>query len=454
MRRIFIFFAIFCFGTNSIVAQIQQQDINQLLISAILSRNADSVQLMLSQGANPNYEDVYGITPLLFAVETGDTNIIKLLLDKGAKIDIVPPYDPPAVSFAVINYKDTVLSFLLEHGANPDIEDWAGRTPLYYAIRNGNYTAADMLLLYGADPDRIVDGWTPLQLASYFNDTLLINMLIYYGADINMPDTLGITPLHVAAQYNNLLAAQDLVDNEARLDLLTNDLASPVDFAIYSRSHKVFDYLMEKDPSFDNFVNGQFDAYQVAEFQQNYHARRVLAKRGLRTPTFMLEYYVRFAQFFNFGSYMPGLDLGLRELFSNVSLTFGFYQRLMSKRILIQESEHVFYQYWESRWIIDITARKDLYLFHIGRVNSYLSLGANFLLSHATYRGTLLTDMTKEITPVGGLSFDYNRFGFDVLLTYLDMPLLNKGEVLANLGFYYRLPTTALKIKTKPKILY
>ena len=436
----------------SVEAQRPQKQ--ELLINAILSHNVDSVKLLLTQGANPNYENIYGITPLLFAVEQGDTAIIKILLDSGAKINIVPPYDPPAISFAVINFKDTVLRFLLEHNANPDIFDHAGRSPLYYAIVYGNYGAADLLLLYGADPDRLVNGWTPLQLATYYNDTLLINMLVYYGADVNKADTLGITPLHVAAQYNNLLAAKDLVGHQARLDLLTNDLASPIDFAIYSRSHVVFDFLIGQNPSFDNFVNGRYDAYQVAEYTQNYHARRTLAKNGMRTPSFVLEYYVRFTQFFNFGSYMPGMDIGVKELYSNVSLSFGFYKSLFNRRILIPQNEHVFYQYWESRWVIDLMVKRDFYLFHMGRINNYLSIGANFLMSYAAYRGTLMTDMSRRIAPAIGLSFDYNRFGMEALVTYLDMPLLSKTEFFGNIGLYYRLPTTQLRISTKGKILY
>ena len=431
-----------------------QIDKNQLLISSILNGNIDSVKLLLKQGANPNYENIYGITPLLFAVEQGDTVLIKILLDKGADMNIVPPYDPPAVSFAVINFKDTVLRFLLRQGANPNIVDQAGRTPLYYAIRNGNYQAADMLLFYGANPDTLIEGWTPLQLASYYNDTLLINMLVYYGADVNRPDTLGLTPLHVAAQFDNLLAAKVLLSRQARMDLLSKDLASPVDIAIYTRSHKVFDYLMGFGPSFDNFIDGRFDAYQVAVFQQNYHARHVLSQKGLRTPMIDIEYFVRLGQLFNTGDYMPGVGLGIKELFSGVSVSFDFYRRLFSKRIIIPENEHVYYQYWETRWALDVVGKKAFYLFHLGRLNNYLELGGSFLLSYATYRGTLMTDITKEFVPAIGYSFDYNRFSFEFLFTYFDKPLLMRRELYVNAGVYYRLPTTPLKIRTKKKILY
>ncbi len=151
---------------------------------------------------------------------------------------------------------------------------------------------------------------------------------------------------------------------------------------------------------------------------------------------------------------MFGLDVGVNELFTNISFSLGFYKRVFNKRIIIQQSEHVFYQYWESRWVVSLGAKKDFYLFNIGRVNNYFSLGANFLMSYAAYRGTLKTELSKEIAPLIGYSIDYKSFGADMLFTYLRKPMLHTREIYANIGVFYRLPTSPLRIRTKKKILY
>jgi ankyrin repeat protein len=45
------------------------------------------VELLLQNGACPNFEDEYGQTPLARAVEEGSVPVLQLLLDGGAKID-------------------------------------------------------------------------------------------------------------------------------------------------------------------------------------------------------------------------------------------------------------------------------------------------------------------------------------------------------------------------------
>jgi ankyrin repeat protein len=45
------------------------------------------MELLLQNGACPDFEDEYGQTPLARAVEEGNVPALQLLLDRGAKID-------------------------------------------------------------------------------------------------------------------------------------------------------------------------------------------------------------------------------------------------------------------------------------------------------------------------------------------------------------------------------
>jgi len=427
---------------------------NELLISAIINGNYDSVRVLLKQGADVNYETIYGITPVLFAVEKGDTNIIKLLLENGANINVVPPYDLPAIDFVIVNFRDTLLKFLLENGANPNLKDRKGITPLFYAIERGNYLAADLLLFYGAKVDEKVRDWTPLQFASLYNDTLLINMFIYYGADVNLRDTIGYSALHIASQYNNLLATEVLMKNGARLDLLSKDLASPIDISVYFRNNKVFDSLIQYKVDFDNLVLGRFNAFDVAVFQRNYHARRVLSKMGLRKAIFHIDFFAGIGQVLNFSDYLFGVDIGMLELYSNVSMSLGFYKRLFDKRIIIEQSPNVFYQYWESRSILRVQVKRSFYLFYINRVNNYFSVGLNYLISNSLYRGMFMQDLRVDFRPELGYNLDYDRFSLNFSFTLLPKPLVGKNEFYTNLGFYYYFPTNLMRLRTKKKLQF
>jgi ankyrin repeat protein len=45
------------------------------------------VELLLKNGAQPDFEDENGCTPLSRAIERGDTGVLQLLLAQGAKVD-------------------------------------------------------------------------------------------------------------------------------------------------------------------------------------------------------------------------------------------------------------------------------------------------------------------------------------------------------------------------------
>jgi ankyrin repeat protein len=47
------------------------------------------VELLLQNGASPDFDDRYGWTSLAWAVEGGNVAILRLLLAQGAKIDYI-----------------------------------------------------------------------------------------------------------------------------------------------------------------------------------------------------------------------------------------------------------------------------------------------------------------------------------------------------------------------------
>uniref|UniRef100_A0A3B4Y8T5 Uncharacterized protein n=1 Tax=Seriola lalandi dorsalis TaxID=1841481 RepID=A0A3B4Y8T5_SERLL len=71
----------------------------------------------------------------------------------------------------------------------------------------------DQLLLYAKDgkPETVIflfltvaiskasSGWTPLHLACYFGHRDVVEELLKAGADVNLQDNMGDTPLHKAA---------------------------------------------------------------------------------------------------------------------------------------------------------------------------------------------------------------------------------------------------------------
>eukprot|EP00073_Rattus_norvegicus_P040709 XP_008769414.1 PREDICTED: ankyrin repeat domain-containing protein 7-like [Rattus norvegicus] len=73
---------------------------------------------------------------------------------------------------------------LLRHNANPNLMDYSGNTAFHHAISRGSIAIVKMLLEYNVDIEAKTEyGLTPLQLATYENQTEMINFLESMSAD-------------------------------------------------------------------------------------------------------------------------------------------------------------------------------------------------------------------------------------------------------------------------------
>lgn len=129
---------------------------------------------------------------------------LKSLLDSGNNVDATDASGRTALHFAVRNDSyGTALDVnfveeLLKSGANPSITNDDGSQPLHLGTRNGRIVRS--LIGYGASVNvqNSKSGRTPLfySIEQYCDDGFLA--LIECGADCNVEDKDGITPLHVA----------------------------------------------------------------------------------------------------------------------------------------------------------------------------------------------------------------------------------------------------------------
>jgi ankyrin len=157
-----------------------------VLMLTAYTGNRDAVQLLLDRGADPNVQQFRGQTALMWAAAEGHADVVELLLARGAD---------PALSSAASTKQER----------RPP----GGMTALIFASRQGKLEAALALLDGGADIDQAgADSTSPLLIAVVNGHYDLASMLIERGANPNLADANGRTPLYAAIDLRNVQWSQ------------------------------------------------------------------------------------------------------------------------------------------------------------------------------------------------------------------------------------------------------
>ena len=163
------------------------------------ARSPEMAKFLIAKGANVNAKNNKGMTPLH---TTQSKAIAKILLAAGTKINIKEENARNGKSTALlhnaakIGFKELVQQ-LIKDGANVAIRDSEKRTPLHYATTK----EVAALLMLNIDA-RDQSGNTPLYLAVKDNRPEMVSFLIANGAQVNVKNNYGWTPLDIAVSKN------------------------------------------------------------------------------------------------------------------------------------------------------------------------------------------------------------------------------------------------------------
>ena len=230
------------------------------LMMACRNGSAPMIELLLKAGANPNSSTATGTTALMMAASSGSADAVKLLLDHGANVNAADlAHGQTALMFAAsLNRADTI-KVLMSHGAdatltstvtktqvvrfNPDgnivltdeaakpeaakeetkekTEDkklagddkksekkkggrergaktMGGQTALIYAARDGQIDAVRALIESRVNVNQASadEKTTPLVMAIMNGHLDVAKVLLDHGADPNLDNVWGLTPLY------------------------------------------------------------------------------------------------------------------------------------------------------------------------------------------------------------------------------------------------------------------
>ncbi|XP_037438569.1 ankyrin-1-like [Triticum dicoccoides] len=211
-------------------------DVNQLnfigdtplYLSALYGR-ADAARYLLDHGADPLAGKLH--SPLYGAANEGQCEIVELLLSRGIDVDLDSAQGTPLHAAAISKHHD-IIKILLEHHANPNKVYGLGYTPLSWVIRATGPMPSEplecvkLLVKAGVDLDFIdFDGVSYVMLAVKFDLPGIMKFLLDAGANPNIPDECGSTPIEVAASKGS----RDMVE---MLFPLTSPISTLTDWSI------------------------------------------------------------------------------------------------------------------------------------------------------------------------------------------------------------------------------
>ena len=168
----------------------------------------------------------------LRAIELGDRLMVDLLLRNGADINFQNKSGASALMIAAEKANYDLVIYLLKHGANPFLEDNNKVTALMLAavrcsictveiIVHIFYNFKDKLDVFINQKDK--DETSALMLAASNLNLQSVKTLIEAGANINDYDDDGMTPLILAAQYDDAeKVLKYLLENGADINIKNN----------------------------------------------------------------------------------------------------------------------------------------------------------------------------------------------------------------------------------------
>ena len=199
------------------------------------------------------------VTALHFAAQYGHLPHLRFLLENGANPDARERRGLTPVMLAILHRQSDPVLPLLEAGANPNISDNAGLTPLYRAVEGGMDDAARTLVEGGAYPGLLnirsgAKGYGLSHLAAGRGDLRRLALLAELGADLNLRENRGYTPLAVAAIDGKAEAVRQLLSAGADANVTDNAGGTPLHHAAARGRAEIVQMLLDggADPGFRN----------------------------------------------------------------------------------------------------------------------------------------------------------------------------------------------------------
>jgi ankyrin repeat protein len=186
------------------------------LFAAAARDDTALIARLVAAGAPVDARDAQGRTPLLVAAHLGQRQAMQALVKAGANPNAFDADRYDIVTIAAVANDVPTLAVALASGCNPrNVTSRYDGTALIAAAHLGHVEVVRTLIRAGAPLDHVNNlGWTALIESIVLGDggarhTATLEALVSAGADVNIADRAGATPLALAKRrgYRAMVAA-------------------------------------------------------------------------------------------------------------------------------------------------------------------------------------------------------------------------------------------------------
>ena len=200
---------------------------------------------------------LYSSESLFEYVATGDLEKVKSIVQSNQQLLKELSNGMNVLHVACNAGNDEIVSYLMGQGLDPNLPDVQGKTPLMFCCEVfPNPLCVRHLLQAGANPNNAgkLNNKYPLLLAIERNQNEIAQELLESKkCNVQVRDSYTQdTALHISAQYSNLNAIMQLLEAGADSEIYNGAGLTPLHVGVLENSRKVLGYLLERRPDLVN----------------------------------------------------------------------------------------------------------------------------------------------------------------------------------------------------------
>lgn len=372
------------------------------LVLAVAAYHPGTVELLLGNNADPNKITRKNETPLLITIKYRNTEQIRIsspiveaiidssgmaiaesLIRSGADIDFQDNYGATPLNYASIYGYVGFVDMLIYYGADVNKKAYDGTTPLMAAIWAGFDDVADLLIRNGANLEsKDNDGYTPFLIAAQNGDTVALDLLLKNGVDLYEKNNENWDALDISIRAGYKDVSEWLIKKGDKWGDTGRDHVNYYNVAANYKRKEIFE-LLEKE-----------------NFPSKYRPH-------------LNQMDLSISSKFNLWDIFTGFSLAFKEPLLNMGVIAGFDTKLWYTSVLIKEKANIYTQYMDKSSVAYAGVFRDIKLTdNLLKSNIYFSpsLSGAYYIGNK-FKGTQLSPESKfKVIPAINFKFENKNF--------------------------------------------